>query len=516
VTSPVSSSVPPSVPSSVHSHGSTPVAFAAAPSPAAAARAVLAARPMPAAAAPVPPLDLSVPHRLHVVGVGGPGMSAIAIALAEMGHVVSGSDLREHPVLERVRAAQVEVHIGHDRQLVHTVDAVTASTAIPARNIELVEARERGVTVLTRAGMLASICAQAKSIAVAGTHGKTTTTSMLMLIMAEAGLRPSFVVGGDVTDVGTGAHWARSDWLVVEADESDGTHLELPLYGTILTNVEADHLDHYGSLDGIVAGFDTYLGQIAGPKVVCGDDPIGRELAIRHGGVTYGLAPTNDVRAVNVAPSSGSFGFTLERRTGTDTWERLGEIALPLRGLHNVANATGAAAMALEAGVTFDDIAAALARFGGVARRFDIRGIDRGATFVDDYAHLPSEINAVLAAARGSGDAWQRVVAVFQPNRYHRIADMWPEYGRAFVEADLVVLTDIYASGTVPIPGVTGKLIVNAVTEADPMRRVVWLPRREDLVRFLATEVHSGDVCISMGCGDIATLPSEVLDARRN
>ncbi len=473
-------------------------------------------RPTPAAPPPLAPLDLSIPHRLHVVGVGGPGMSAVAIALAEMGHVVSGSDLREHPVLERVRAAGVEVHIGHDRSLVRGVDAVTASSAVPANNIELDEARTTGVAVLTRAGMLASICARAKSIAVAGTHGKTTTTSMLMLILAEAGRRPSFVVGGDVTDVGTGAQWTAGDWLVVEADESDGTHLELPLFATMLTNVEEDHLDHYGTFDGVVASFDSYLGQIPGPKVVCGDDPIGVELAARHGALTYGLGPNCDIRAVDVRATSGSFTFQLVRRgaDGSDG-ERLGDVVLPLRGIHNVVNATGAAAMALAVGVAFDDIAAALARFGGVARRFDVRGVDDGATFVDDYAHLPTEIDAVIRAARESGDGWQRVVAVFQPNRYHRIADMWAEYALAFTRADLVVLTDIYASGTVPIPGVTGKLIVNAVTEADPGRRVVWLPRRDDLISFLATEVRSGDVCISMGCGDIATLPSEVLDARR-
>lgn len=484
---------------------------------------------MPSSASPHPPLDLAISHRLHVVGVGGPGMSAVAIALAEMGHVVSGSDLREHPVLERVRAAGVDVHIGHDRVLAHGVDAVTASTAIPARNIELDEARNTGVTVLTRAGMLASICARAKSVAVAGTHGKTTTTSMLMLILAQAGMRPSFVVGGDVTDVGTGAQWTHGDWLVVEADESDGTHLELPLFGTILTNVEADHLDYYGSFDAIVASFDTYLGQIEGPRVVCGDDPICAALAARHGAFTYGLDPSCDVRAVEVRPTSGSFTFDLVRNgvggsgvggngAGGDDGapgERLGEIELPLRGIHNVVNATGAAAMALALGVPFADIAEALARFGGVARRFDVQGVHDGATFVDDYAHLPSEIDAVIRAARDSGDGWQRVVAVFQPNRYHRIADMWQEYASAFTSADVVVLTDIYASGTVPIPGVTGKLIVNAVTEADPGRRVVWLPRREDLVAFLAREVRSGDVCISMGCGDIATLPSEVLDVRR-
>jgi UDP-N-acetylmuramate--alanine ligase len=444
-------------------------------------------------------------------------MSAIAIALAEMGHLVSGSDLREHPVLERVRAAGVEVHIGHDRSLVHGVDAVTASTAVPEGNIELDEARHTGVTVLSRAGMLASICARAQSLAVAGTHGKTTTTSMLMLILAEAGMRPSFVVGGDVTDLGTGAQWTHGDWLVVEADESDGTHLELPLFGTILTNVEADHLDHYGSFDGIVAGFDDYLGQIAGPKVICGDDPIGVELAARHGAVTYGLGEACDVRAVDVRATSGSFRFDLVRRSPDGGPSELaGEIVLPLRGMHNVVNATGAAAMAMAIGVSFAHIAAALGRFGGVARRFDVQGVDRGATFVDDYAHLPSEIDAVIRAARESGDGWQRVVAVFQPNRYHRIADMWREYELAFTGADLVVLTDIYASGTVPIPGVTGKLIVNAVTEADPGRRVVWLPRRDDLVSFLASELRDGDVCISMGCGDIATLPSEVLDVRRS
>ena len=438
-------------------------------------------------------------------------MSAIAIALAEMGHKVSGTDLRERPVLDRVRAAKVEVHIGHDRGLVHGVDAVTASSAIPERNIELDEARRNDVPVLSRAGMLASITARAKSLAVAGTHGKTTTSSMLMLILAEAGLRPSFVIGGDVTDVGTGAQWTHGDWLVVEADESDGTHLELPLFGTILTNVDLDHLDHYGSFDEIVASFDRYLSQIDGPCVVSADDPVARELAERHSARTFGLSDTADVRAVDLRPSHGSFTFTLFRDN-----ERLGEIRLPLRGLYNVANATAAAAMALEIGVEFRDVVNALARFGGVARRFDVHGTDRDVTFVDDYAHLPTEIAAVLAAARGSDDGWDRVIAVFQPNRFNRISEIWSHYHSAFVDADVVVLTDIYSSGTTPIPGVTGKLIVNAVTEAHPEQRVIWLPLREDLIRFVAHEVTAGDVVISMGCGDIATFPTEVLDARRS
>ena len=454
---------------------------------------------------PVAPLDLSTPGRYHVVGVGGPGMSAIAIVLAEMGHQVSGSDIRERAVLDRVRAAGVEVHVGHDRRLVHGRDAITYSTAIPARNVEVDEARTTGVQCMHRSGMLASICAQAKALGVAGTHGKTSTTSMLMLILAEAGERPSFVIGGDVTDMGTGAQWTGGEWLVVEADESDGTHLELPLHGTILTNIDVDHLDHYGSFDSIVEGFDRYLGQVPGPKVLCADDPHCAALAARHGAVTYGTSETADFVATDLRPSSGSFTFSVLERG-----RLLGDVTLPLRGVHNVRNATGALAMAMSIGVPFGVAAAALGRFGGVARRFDVRGVSHGATLVDDYAHLPNEIGAVLAAARGSGDGWQRVVAVFQPNRFNRMAVMWPEYRDAFVDADLVVLTDIYASGTTPIPGITGKLVVNAVLDAHPRTRMVWLPRRDDLVEYLARELRAGDVCISMGCGDVATLPDEV------
>jgi UDP-N-acetylmuramate--alanine ligase len=459
---------------------------------------------------PVAPLDLSVPQRLHVVGVGGPGMSAIAIVLAEMGHAVSGSDLREKPILDRLRAGGVTVHVGHSRAHVDGCDAVTYSTAVPLANIELDAAHVAGVPVLRRAGMLAAVCAQARSLAVAGTHGKTTTTSMLMMILAEAQLRPSFVIGGDVTDTGTGAQWTGGPWLVVEADESDGTHLELPLYGTILTNVETDHLDHYGTFAGIVGSFDTYLAGVAGPKVLCFDDPVCRDLADRHGAITYGTGDGADVRAVDVQTDHGSLRFGIHHNGIA-----VGAIDLPMRGIYNVRNATGAIAMALQIGVPFEQCAAALARFGGVARRFDIRGNSQGATLVDDYAHIPGEIDAVLHAARTSGDGWRRVVAVFQPNRFNRMAVMSPQYADAFVAADLIVLTDIYPSGTQPIPGVTGKLVVNAVCDAHPDARVVWLPRRSDLIEYIARELRDGDVCVSMGCGDIASLPAEVM-ARRD
>ena len=455
---------------------------------------------------PVAPIDLGTHQQLHVVGVAGPGMSAIAIVLAQMGHSVSGTDLREQPVLDRLRAAGVAVHIGHDRAYVHGVDAVTASTAIPAKNIELDEARRKGVLVLRRAGMLAGICARARSLGVAGTHGKTTTSSMLMLVMSDAGLKPSFVIGGDVTDMGTGAQWTGSDWFVVEADESDGTHLELPLHGTIITNIETDHLDHYGTFANIVDGFDTYLAQISGPKVLCSDDARCVVLADKHQAITYGLGAGAEYQAVNLHADHGSFRFSVMHNG-----EPLGDIHLPLRGTHNVQNATAVVAMCHSIGIDFADIASTLGRFGGVARRFDVRGHHNGITLIDDYAHLPTEIAAVLKAARNSGDDWKRVVAIFQPNRYNRMSELWQDYCDAFVDADLVVLTDIYASGTTPIPGVTGKLVVNAVMDAHPRAAVAWLPRRSDLIDYLARTLRSGDVAISMGCGDIASLPSEVL-----
>ncbi len=282
-----------------------------------------------------------------------------------------------------------------------------------------------------------------------------------------------------------GAQWTGGEWFVVEADESDGTHLELPLYATVLTNVDVDHLDHFGTFDAIVDSFDRYLAQIPGPKVLCADDAPCAALAARHGAVTYGTAATADYRIDDVRVATGTIDFAVIRRG-----EALGVVSLPLRGMHNVRDATGALAMAMELGVSFADAAAALARFGGVARRFDIRGVDGGATLVDDYAHVPAEIAAVLRAARDSGDGWQRLVAVFQPNRYNRMSVLSPEYRDAFVDADVVVLTEIYPSGTTPIPGVTGKLVVDAVLDAHPETRLVWLPRREDLVEWLARELR--------------------------
>ena len=453
--------------------------------------------------------------RIHIVGVGGTGMSAIAIVLAQMGHDVSGSDIHESSVLDALRELGVRVNVGHDTNAVVGCDTVTSSAAVPSDNIELEAARRMRVTVLTRGQILADICSKKYSIGVAGTHGKTTTSSMLMLMLADADMDPSFIIGGDVVDVGTGARWSTGSTLVVEADESDGTHRLLPLKGTILTNIDIDHLDHFGSLDGILAGFDDYLSGISGPKVLCVDDVRCAQLAPKHDVLSYGIDSAAQMVASRIVFEHGACEFDVDRRDEDGSgYHTLGRIALPLRGRHNVLNALGALTMAMELGVSFDSVKQSLGRFGGVARRFDHRGFDDGVTFVDDYAHLPAEIKSVLTGARDGSDTWKRIVAVFQPNRYNRMAVLSAAYADAFIPADVVIITNIYPSGTTPIAGVTGKLVVNAVLDSHPQAHMVWLPERGDLVNYLAAELRPGDLCISMGCGDISTLPTEVISQR--
>jgi UDP-N-acetylmuramate--alanine ligase len=453
---------------------------------------------------PEPVLDLSRPARVHVIGIGGAGMSAIATVLAGMGHQVSGSDLKASVGLERLRARGVEVHVGHDAaNLPSELDAVTISTAIPARNPEVVAATERGIPVLRRADALAAIAATRRTIAVAGTHGKTTTSSMLALVLIEAGWRPSFVIGGEVNEIGTGAVWDEGEWLVVEADESDGTFLELPRHGCVVTNVEADHLEYYGGYEAMEAAFARFLGDTPGPRVVCADDPRAAELGRAAGAVTYGTAPDADYRMVDLQGGRGGsrFGIVHDGR-------ELGRVHLPIAGAYNARNAAAALVMGLELGVPFEAGRAALARFAGVARRFEYRGEEQGVTFIDDYAHLPTEVAGALSAAR-EGD-WRRIVAVFQPHRYSRTESLWRDFVDAFGDADLLVVTDIYPSGEAPRPGISGRLIANAVLDAHPWRRLAYLPRRSDILVFLAGDLRPGDLCLTLGAGDLTSLPEEI------
>ena len=459
-------------------------------------------------------IDLSSTRRIHVVGIGGPGMSAIAQVLLEMGHAVSGSDIVRSAATDRLTRMGVNVSIGHDAALVAGCDAVTFSSAIPRSNIEVAAALEEPtIALLTRAQMLAAICDQRPTVAVAGTHGKTTTTSLLTHVLERAGRKPSFVIGGDVRSLETGAGWQDGDLFIVEADESDGTHLALPIHATILTNIDVDHLDRYTSFENIVSSFEEYVMKIDGPKVLCSDDIAVANLAQKYAATTYGIVSEADFRASQISFAHGASSFMVQHRID-GAYVSLGKVSVPLRGQHNVLNALAAIAMAMQYGVSFDECSRALSSFGGVARRYEKRGEDGGVTFIDDYAHLPTEIAAVLKASRDETDNWKRVVAVFQPNRFNRMNVLSPQYANAFVGADLVVVTEIYASGTTPIEGVTGHLVVDAVQQAHPTATVVWQPMRKGLIDFLANELAAGDLCISMGCGDIESLPDEVI-ARR-
>jgi len=452
------------------------------------------------------PFDLGHPRRVHIVGVGGTGMSAIATVLAEMGHDVSGSDLVMGAPLERLAALGVAIHIGHDPHWITGVDAVTWSSAVPASNVEVEAARRSGITVLSRAKMLAAVCATGRSVAVAGTHGKTTTSSMLALILIEAGLHPSFVIGGDIKELGAGARWDQAgSLLVVEADESDGTFLELHAPAVVVTSVEPDHLDYYGSLDAMEAAYGAFLGAAPGPRVVCADDEVAVRLAAEAGGaVSYGTSPKATLRMVDVTLARDHGRFCLQR-DGAD----VGVIDLSVPGIHNARNAAGAVTIALELGAPFEAAARALRHYRGVARRFEWRGERDGVTFVDDYGHLPSEVGAALAAARTGG--WGRVVAVFQPHRYTRTARLWQHFADAFVDADLLVLTDVYAAGETPIPGVSGQLIADAVRQAHPGAEVIYVAGREGLAAAVGALLRPGDLCCTLGAGDVTALAGELL-----
>jgi len=456
-------------------------------------------------------VDLSGRRSVHLVGVGGAGMSAIATVLAAMGHRVSGSDLKASAGLERLRALGVQVTVGHDAaNLPADLDFLAISTAVPSTNPEVVAAGERGVPVLRRAQLLAAIAATRDTIAVAGTHGKTTTSSMLALVLIAAGRRPSFIIGGEVNEIGTGAAWDAGELFVIEADESDGSGFTLPRLAAIVTNVEPDHLEHYGSVEALHAAFGQFLADTPGPRVVCADDAVAAALGRRNRAVSYGTSASADYRMVGLVTGRAGSSFVLEHGG-----ESLGEVRLPVPGAHNARNATGAIVTGLELGVSFEAAATALGRYAGVARRFEHRGEAAGVTFVDDYAHLPTEVSAALGAAL-DGD-WHRVVVVFQPHRYSRTAALWQDFAEAFDGADLLVVTDVYPAGEAPRPGVSGKLVADAVLDARPWRRLAYLPRRVDLVRYLSHELRPNDLCLTLGAGDLTSLPDEVqevLEAR--
>jgi UDP-N-acetylmuramate--alanine ligase len=454
--------------------------------------------------------DLLRPRRVHVIGVGGSGMSAIATVLAGMGHRVSGSDAADSDVLRRLAAAGLKVHAGHDPAWISDSDLVVHSTAVPPSDVEVVEARRRGVEVRTRADLLAAICAKRRTIAVSGTHGKTTTSSLLALIVGHAGLHPSMVVGGEIAGLGPGARWdPAGEWMVVEADESDGTFLRLGAEAVVVTSVEPDHLDFYGGEAEMRAAYRRFVVAAPGPAVLCADDPGAAALSglDRPAGapvVTYGTSATADVRITACRLGRLDSEFSLAAESG-----EVGPVTLAAPGLHNVRNAAGAMAAANAVGVSWDVAAAGVGTFRGVGRRFEVRGERAGVTFVDDYGHLPAEVKAALDAARAGG--WSRVVAVFQPHRYSRTEALGRDFAGAFAGADVVIVTDVYPAGESPRPGVSGELVYSAVRAARPGDDVRYVASLDEVVGELGTLLRPGDLCLTLGAGDLTTVPGRLL-----
>ena len=449
-------------------------------------------------------------RRLHFVGAGGVGMSGLAeILLLSTPLEISGCDLQRSENTDRLTRLGARIAAGHDPAHVQEADLLVISSAVAESNPEVAAARAAGIPVIRRAEMLGEIMRLKQGIAIAGTHGKTTTTSMTGLILTEAGFDPTIVVGGQVRILGTGARLGSGDYLVAEADEYDRSFLELTPVVAVITNVEADHLDTYRDLDEIVEAFTAFANRVPfyGTVIGCADDPgVARVLPrVKRRVVTYGISSEAALRARAIEPEGAGTRF--------EVWEGerwlLGAIRLPVAGRHNVANALAAIAVGRELSIPFPKIAGALAEFSGVVRRFETKGERGNVLVVDDYAHHPTEIAATLAAAR-QVHAKRRLVALFQPHLFSRTRDFAEEFGRALAAADRVVVTDVYPSREKPLAGVTGELVADAARRAGSPD-VVYVAEKTKLIETLEGLLRPGDLLLTMGAGDVVRIGEQYL-----
>jgi UDP-N-acetylmuramate--alanine ligase len=453
-------------------------------------------------------------RRIHFVGIGGIGMSGIAELLANLGYEVSGSDARLSDMTERLERLGARIARGHDASHVGNADVVVVSSAIRAGNPEVDEARRRGIPVIPRAEMLAELMRLRYGIAIAGAHGKTTTTSMVALVLERAGLDPTAVIGGRLSAFGSNARLGQGDYMVVEADESDRSFLKLNPAIAVMTNIDREHMESYGSWDALEQAFADFANKVPfyGTVVACADDRAVRELlpritrrVITYGFENSGAAVEGHEMTLEAFGSECRVRLTGPPRGATDA----GRLHLRVPGRHNLLNALGAVAVGLEVGIPFDKVAAALEEFRGAERRFQLRGEERGVMVVDDYGHHPTEIAAVIAAARAGLD--RRVVVVFQPHRYTRTRDLLDEFGTALAGADEIVLTDIYAAGEPPIPGVTIEALEAVVGRTG--RPVTLVKAIDDLPAAVAAIAQPNDLVITLGAGSIGIVPDRILDA---
>jgi UDP-N-acetylmuramate--alanine ligase len=442
---------------------------------------------------------------IHMIGIGGAGMSGIAEVLARRGHSVTGSDLKESPYTRRLREEGITVYIGHAPDQVGDADRVVISTAIPTTNPELLQARRRSIPVIPRAAALAWILQGSRSVAVAGTHGKTTTTSMTAHVLEALGESPTALIGGELNDIGSNVAFGRSDLVVAEADESDRSFLYLRPQAAVVTNIEFDHPDFYSSLDDVVETFSQFVRSLPedGHLVICADDPRCSLVAAEAPCpvTTYGIG-SGDLRADPVSPS----GYVL-----FEDDQRRGEVELGVYGRHNVLNSLAAAAVARWLGHGAFEAASTLRNFGGVRRRFQLKGEQAEIRVVDDYAHHPTELSATLAAARATMPGDGRVIAVFQPHRYSRTRALYREFGASFSSADAVLITEVYGAGEMPQPGVNGKLIVDAICETRGHPEVYYIPQQDVIPAVLQSVSRRGDLVLTLGAGDISKAGEDLL-----
>lgn len=436
--------------------------------------------------------------KVHMVGIGGAGMSGIARVMKEYGVSVSGSDLKRSPVTEGLEKLGIPVSEGHQSEFLPSdADIVVYSSAVPPDNPELLSARDRGLEILGRGAMLARLANSHHAIAIAGAHGKTTTTSMIATVLMDCGLEPSFITGGELQVNGIGACTGNGRYFVVEADESDGSFLELHPYAAVVTNVEDDHLDHYQSLEALQKAFVQFMSQVTpgGMAVVCGEDPFLASIALPETirCLRYGSQDGLDFSMAGWQPCGLGSRFQVLHRG-----EELGTVELVVPGRHNALNALAAIAVAVELGAEFSRIAASLGSFKGARRRFDML-LKSPLAVVDDYAHHPTEIRATIAAALQAKA--RRLVVAFQPHRYSRTRQLGAMFGPAFKGADLVVVSDIYAAGEQPLPGVSSRIIHESALKEG--LRSLYVPDMADMEAFLQKELQEGDLLLVMGAGDI-------------
>jgi UDP-N-acetylmuramate--alanine ligase len=446
---------------------------------------------------------------IHFVGIGGIGMSGIAEILIAEGFRVTGSDLAASEVTARLESLGARVMIGHDTQNVEGAEVVVYSSAVdPERNPETVEATRRNIPVIRRAEMLAEVTRMRYGVAIAGTHGKTTTTSMIGLVLIEGGVDPTVIVGGKLADLGgTNARRGEGEWTVVEADEYDRSFLSLQPTIAVINNLETDHLDIYAGLDDLKETFARFANNVPfyGVIALCLDDEnlIAILPLLKRRVVSFGTSSQCDVRGDDISFRDGGSHFTVISRG-----EVLGEITLGVPGLHNVRNGLAAVTVALELGISFETIANALSRFRGVYRRFEIKGEPRGVLIIDEYAHHPTEVKATLEGLRqGYG---RRVIGIFQPHTYSRTRDFHEDFGKSFHNADIIVITDVYAAREEPIEGVTGELVARSASNFGH-RNVHYIERKEKVADHVLELVQEGDVIMTIGAGDVWKIGEEIV-----